>query len=228
MPLFVWAAPLPPQSDFCYKLPDISARVLNDINEKEARLHDKQARISQDILADRNDSDGEKTANRMRWDSIYEQNIAMLKARAENNAQKSAVEKYLAAVADAVNNRRIAINSALQTFRQGVDQAMLARTGIVNVALSGFKTAASEAFSKASADCANSVTGSTVHKNLVTSLKAAKQKFNTDRSAAEKLSISMQALVTARKSATAKALADFKTAMQKARADLKVSFPKAD
>ncbi len=55
-------------------------------------------------------------------------------------------------------------------------------------------------------------------------MKAAQDKFKSDRQAVEKLKDSLEPVRAARKQAVEKALADFKAAMEKARADLKAAF----
>lgn len=228
MPLFVLAAPVPTASNFCSRLQEISLATLTRIDDRETKIHNRQTKISQNISSGRGTRDGDKVANRMRWDAIRDQHVAILKSKAQNDAQKGAIERYIAAITDAINTHRIAINSAFSSFRQGIDQVRLARIGVINTYTINFKAAVTAALDKARTDCDNGLSQTTVHRDLVAALKIARQQFNTDRSSAEKLSTNIQTLIVARKSAMAEGLANFKIAVQKARADLKKSFPAAD
>jgi hypothetical protein len=55
-------------------------------------------------------------------------------------------------------------------------------------------------------------------------MKAAQDKFKSDRQAIEKLKDLLEPIRASRKAEVEKAIADFKAAMEKARADLKAAF----
>jgi hypothetical protein len=63
-----------------------------------------------------------------------------------------------------------------------------------------------------------------VRTELKADLKTARDKYKSDIQAAEKIGDSIQALIKARRDAVAKAIEDFKAALEKAKVDLKAAW----
>ena len=72
-------------------------------------------------------------------------------------------------------------------------------------------------------DCAAGVVPATARATYMASMKAAHDKFKVDRDAIEKLGAKIEALAKIRNTAVKKAMDDFKTAAEAARATLKAA-----
>ena len=149
----------------------------------------------------------------------------MLFRSAQTDAQKQAVLAFKTAVTSARDARWTAIHAALFAFQSGIDQAIAARkTGVEN-AIIAFKGAVDAAIAKAKADCAGGIDAATVRGVLQTSVKAAQDAFRATTTGLDKVKTSLDSLIAIRRAAVEKAQGDFKTALEKAIADLRVAFP---
>ncbi|MDO8523227.1 MAG: hypothetical protein Q7S12_03035 [bacterium] len=220
---------LPAADGFCAKLPDLADETIAKIESRESIVLSRKAQITVQIDSGRKIRDEEKNSIRLQNASARDRYVARLSALSVSNAaHKTAVEKFIAAITDAINNRRTAINSAQQTFRQALDEARLARTGLVSTAISDFKASVKVALDKSQTDCSVGVAATAIRTTLKTQLKDTYDAFVADQIAAEKLATALQAAVSARKTAVSKALTDFKLTMDTARKAFRVSFPQGE
>jgi len=192
------------------RLDDERGKLLARRDERTSKLADRRAG-EQARLADRRD----------KWESHWEDLIGRLEANGATNT--AAIAAFKTAMEAAWKARNAAIDAADKAFRDGLDKLIADKKTAVENASLAFKTAASAAFSKAKADCASGVSATTVMANLRSALKAAQDKFKSDRQSIDKIGDKVKALVTARQAAVEKAKADFKAAAEKARADLKAA-----
>ena len=112
-------------------------------------------------------------------------------------------------------------DEAISDFRDALDQAIANRKTAVETAKNNYLAAYQAAIDKAKADCAAGIDPAKVRDTLQVALKAAREKFNSDKQAIEKLNL--KPLVEARQQAFKEALDYFKKAMQEARDKLKAA-----
>lgn len=219
----------PPVADFCSKIADLAEESIAKIESRGSVVLSRKIQIGAQITNGRIIRDEQKNSIRLQNSASRDRYVERLSASsAQNSAHKAAVEKFIASITDVVNNRRTAVNAAQQLFRQELDEARLAREGLVSTSIARFKVAANSAFERAKSNCVSGAAPAVVRAELQMALKAVHDKFIDDQSAAEKLSTALQSAISARKSAVAKALADFKLAMESARKTFKASFPKGE
>jgi len=192
------------------RLDDGRGKLLARRDERASKLADRRAE-EQARLADR----------REKWESHWEDLIGRLEANGATNT--AAVAAFKTAMEAAWKTRDAAIDAADKAFRDGLDKLIADKKAAVENATLAFKTSAAAAFSKAKTDCASGVSATTVMANLRSSLKAAQDKFKSDRQSIDKIGDKVKALVATRQAAIEKAKADFKAAAEKARADLKAA-----
>ena len=162
---------------------------------------------------------------RARWDKRRQEFYDKLEEKAGTDEQKQAVAEFKKAVEAAVVARRAAIDKAIADFREGLKDLIEGKKSGVDSAATQYKQSVEAAVAKAKADCDNGVSLATVQTNLRTDLQSAREKLQTARQNIEKLGPQVKALIDARQAAVKEAIEDFKTALEKARADLKEAFP---
>ncbi len=208
---------------FCANVDAKTIVITKEIIIRESALRTKQLSIRTTLVNQRISRDNLIKARRDDHDNTLQGDFKKLQASAKNEAQKSAIGRYINQIIEARATRRTAVGAAMQAFRQGLDEALAKRQQAVNTAISAFKTSVQTAISTAKADCAAGKDSEVVRTNLRTSLKLAREKFAADRAAVEKLNVSVTTLVTARKSALEEALKNFQTAIEKAHTDFKTA-----
>jgi hypothetical protein len=186
------------------------AKLLARRDERKGKLEDRRE-DREKRLADR----------REKWEDAWQEKIERLEDKAATNT--AAIAAFKTAMAAAWKTRNAAIDAANKAFRTGLEKLIAEKKTAVENASLALKTSISAAFAKAKADCASGVAPETVMTNLRASLKAAQDKFKTDRQAIDGIGAKVKDLVKVRQAAVEKAKADFKTAAEKARADLKAA-----
>jgi len=209
----------------CDRLISFSANVEPKITGLKTKLKEKRDEITNKIETGREERDDKLSTKREQWDANRQEQFAKLLEHAATDSQKQAVAKFKNAVEAAILARRQAIDTAIKTFRDGVKKAISERKTATDNAVKTFNDTVATAKTKAQDDCANGVDPKTVRLNYQQALKAARDKFQSDKKDIEKLHGSIEPLITAKKLATEKAIADFETAVEKARTDLKAAFP---
>lgn len=219
--------PKTPDKNFCTKLPDFSSKLTERFTEHTGKLHSKQDEIAKKITENRAEIDVKIKEYRDKADAQRQAQAVKLAERATTTAQKAAVETFVDTIHDAITVRRTAIDAARETFRIGVDKVRNDRKTAIEGALTTFKSSFTATLDKASADCAANVAPKTVRTQTVTALKNARTAFNTTIKGLEKNKVSIESLQTTRNAAIKKAQDDFKTILDKAKADLKKAFSDA-
>ena len=209
----------------CDRLINFSANVDQKITDHKTKLKEKRDEIINKLEIKREERDNKLNATRDQWDTNRQKQFAKLLEHAATDTQKQAVAKFKSDVETAILVRRQAVDAAIQTFRDGVKQAIALRKTATDNSVKTFNSAVATAKTKAQADCANGIDPKTVRLNYQQTLKAARDKFQSDKQNIEKLHGSIEPLIMAKKQATENAIADFKIAMEKARTDLKTAFP---
>lgn len=209
---------------FCARLPDISSKITQRMDEKDAKLEEKSAEILSRLETRRTERDAKLAEKRAEWDAKRAEIFAKLEDKAETDEQKQAVAVFVGAVQEAVAVRRAAVDAAVQDFREGLAEAIAARQATVNGITGAFRASTEEALAKASSDCEAGTAPATVRENFRVELKAARDKFASDKGEVDKLKTSREALVTARREAIKQAVDTFKATLEQARAALKAAF----
>lgn len=210
------------KNGICLQIGNLSSKIDQRLAERETGIQEKRTERTQNFEAKRESRDKELEQLRERWNENREQFYAKLTEKADTDAKKQALVKFKAAVEAAVKARRAAIDQANSVYRAAIDKLVASRKTAIDAAKSTYRVAVQAAFKKATDACAKSDADfAKIREQLKAELKAAQDKYQTDVQAAEKVGKSVQDLITARRESVSKALADFKTALEKAKTDLK-------
>lgn len=207
---------------FCDRTDNYSVKIMQRFTEREKRLEERAAERLNNLNNRRTERNDKLFKNRQESEKRLIEHFAELETRAETFEEKQALVKFKSSVEMAIATRKSAVDSAIQAFRSGVDQAITERKFAIDSAKVSFKNSTQAAFDKAKADCGNRVAPVTIRETLAQNLRVAREKFEADRKAIEKMQENIQSLISTRKTAVEKATSDFKTAMEKAKEDLKI------
>lgn len=208
----------------CLQAGNLSSKIDQRLTERETEIQEKRMERTQNFEAKRERRDRELEQLREKWNENREQFYAKLTEKADTDAKKQALVKFKAAVEAAVKARRAAIDQANGDYRAATDKLVASRKTAIDAVKLTYRNAIRAAFKKANDDCAKSDADSAkIREQLKTELKANQDKYQADVQAAEKVGKSVQELITARRDSVAKALADFKVALEKAKIDLKAA-----
>lgn len=210
--------------NFCSQLSTFTSRIDQKIIGFGDKLEAKHSEISNKIQERRDNREMKLDQVRDKWDANRAEHFAKLEEKAKTDEQKQAVVNFKKAVNDAIVARRVAIDLAINNFKTGVDQAIASRKAAINTISDNYENAVKTAVTKAITDCANGVTPSTVRQNLNNDLKAARDKFTSERKEIDKLKETKDQLIAEKKVAFEKAISDFKLALEKAKSDFKAAF----
>jgi hypothetical protein len=208
----------------CVKFNNLSDTIGQRMINGEAKLERIKASSSLNLAERQGKWDKFLAASRANWNVKGDKQFSKLERRASTTAEKEAVAAFKATMTAAVAVRQAAVDKAIADYRAGLKDKMAARQAALNAAITAYKNAADAAFAKAKLDCASSTNFKIVNNALKASLKAAQDKFKADRQAVEKLGPDVKALTAAKKTAIDKAISNFKTAADNAKAALKAAF----
>ncbi len=222
LPAFAESATNTPKGgNACDRFARLAATMETRVSEGRAKLLARRDERKTKLEDRRDDRESRLADRRAKWEDAWEQKIERLEEKSASNT--AAVAAFKTAMAAAWKARNAAIDAANKAFRTGLEKLIADKKAAVENASLALKTAVSAAFAKAKTDCAAGVSPDTVATNLRASLKAAQDKFKTDRQAIDGIGAKVKELVTVRQAAVEKAKADFKAAAEKARADLKAA-----
>lgn len=214
----------PDDAGFCKGLAAMAAKVEERVAAGTSAIAAKRAE-AQTRLDERKTSHDTKLAEaRAKEDEMRDERVADLEVIADTDAEKQALEKFQADVAAAVTVRRAATDLANEAFRDGLKAKIAARASAVDAATTTFNAAVRAALAKAKADCASGVSPASVRTTLMASLKAAREKMQSDLQEIAKLGPQVKALIDVRVAAHEKAMADFHASLDAAKAELKAAF----
>jgi len=210
--------------NFCSQFSGFTSKIDQRILSIEDKLTAKRLEITNRFQERRENREIKLDEIRAKWDANREEHYVELEKRAQTEAQKQAVVDFKKAVNDAVTARRLAIDTAIEDFKTGTDQAMASRKDSIDKLKIDYQNAVKAAIAKAQTDCATGLVPATVRQTLTNDLKAAKDKFNSEKQAIDKLQATKDQLIATKKAAFEKAISDFKAAMEKAKSDFKAAF----
>jgi hypothetical protein len=223
-PVASFAQTTPSRASFCSRIDQIIAPIEQRIADREGKLEARWQEVDANLTKREADRMARLSDYRNTRDDNREAQYAKLEAKATTDAQKQAVANFKATVEAAVVTRKAAVDSAIASLQQSVDQSIEARRAKITTATHEFKSAKSAAIAKAKVDCSAGVDPKTIRETFRASMKAAQDKFKSDYQVIEKLKGSFESVRVTKQQAVKTAIADFKTVVEKAKADLKAAF----
>lgn len=213
------------EKGFCTKIATVSTKLVDQITATEAKQSKNQEDRANKITKKEGDADAKRATGRTEADGKRAGNWEKMATKATTDAQKAAVAAYKQAVSDAVTVRRTAVDAAVKAYRDGLTTAMTTHSASVETAMATFKTAVTGALSKAQTDCTAGVASKTVSTTFYKTVSDARKVLQDAKKAAE-VSSGLAALKKTRNDAITLAETTFKTATEKARADLMIALKK--
>ena len=209
---------------FCNTVVESAGRIATTLSERKTKLEARREGRAGTIDENRDNRDGKLADTRSDADEHRNALYATLERNADSDAKKAAVAAFKKTVETAIDTRRDALDVAIKTFRTGVDTAIAGRKDDMESAANRFTTAVNAAVDQAKQSCAEGTAPESVRTTFRSALKAARQSLQEDQKTAEKLKAKIQVLADARKAAFTKAISDFKTTLEAAKADMKKAF----
>ncbi len=230
LPMSAMAAPQGPRmggekdrfsrgADFCENIDAIVARITSDMNDKDGRWDGKKDARFGKISDRRVHRDEVRADHREVRDVKHDTRIEALMAKANTDAERAAVTKFETTLNNAVKVRREAIDAAVKTFRDGVDNLVNGKFGTLETNIAAFRAEMEDAIEQAKADCA---VDKDPKAEFMTAVKAARDNFKTAKP--ELIKEEIKKLADARKVAVDAAVNTFKTTMKTAFEELKTAF----
>lgn len=220
------AASVRTKVNFCTAVDAFAEKLKKDIADNMTRFSTKEIdrRSALDDKITKQDSERQNT--RFTWNNSRDKVYTQLLARATTDTQKTAIEKFRAAIDTAVETRRKSVDAATTTFKSAVDKGITERRISAENATTLFKSATEKALLDAKADCGAGMPAADARALYVTTLEDAQSKLQASLSQI-KSNDAPRVLIKARQSAMEQAAKDFKTAVTKAENILKLAFPDA-
>jgi hypothetical protein len=192
------------------------------LTEREMKIEEKQTERLEKLDEKRENRDTKLEQHREQWEEKWEEHFGILEEKASTSEQKQALVDFKEAVEEARASRQAAVDAAISQFRIDLDKLIADRKTAIEAAKTAYINAYNAAIQNAKQACIDGGDPSQIKETLRTALKAAKDKFNSDRQVIEKLDL--KSLVEARQRAFREALEYFKKAMEEARTELKTAF----
>jgi|GEM_PF-1023445 len=216
--------PIMNQNTFCTRFANLGEATKNRLNERYGQVaENKQDRINQ-FKKNRQERDQKMKQVRDQAASTTDAVMQQLMERAQTEAQKQAVTTFQQQVRTAAAVRKAAVDAAMNDFRQGLDNEAASREQAAQQAASQYRTAVQAAIAKAKSDCSAGTDPEQVRSAYMAALKNAQQTLQQARQGLDNRGETIRQLTQTRNQAVRKAAEDFKTAMEQARAQLKLAF----
>lgn len=212
------------KNNFCATIDAVDAKVLQSFGENENKRSLKESDGRNKFGGSRVDKEQQLEKRRSEWDEKRTNALNDLQIRAITEAQKTALSNFKAVVQAGIVSRRASIDAATKRYEEGVESVILLRRSSLSSAEQILKNSLNAAISRSKADCLSGVNSKKVKVNLKADLKNARKAFNEAISVRQKSNPSIQSLIDARNASVNKAVVDFNSLYNKARADLSASF----
>lgn len=184
--------------------------------DKQASLAEKQQKLSTDLAL-----------QRQQWDAKRAENFARLRAAAQTDEQKAAVETYITTVTNAINTRRAAHDAAIATFRADMNALLTKQRGQGDGAAATLKIQIDQAVAKARSSCQAGTSVKEALTTLKADIKTAQDTYKQSRKTAD-IKPQIKALTQTKKDALKAATDTFLQTTEQARKDLKSAFGSSD
>jgi hypothetical protein len=206
-------------ANFCARINSVEQKITDQITKAETKQSTHQGERLDKITKKESEVDAKRAFGRGEADTKRVKNWDKMLGKAKTEEQKVAVEAYKTSISNAVSVRRTAIDTAVKAYRDGLTGVLANHNAKIAAAVATFKASMDTAVAKAKADCTAGVASQTVKDAFNKSVSDARTILQTARKDAE-VSSGLTALKKARNDAVELAIANFKTATEKARADL--------
>jgi hypothetical protein len=212
------------ESNFCVKLAQKAEIVKQKITERQNKIIEKQNERERDLELRRSARDQKLAQKQAEASQRRKESYNKLTEIATSTGQQRAIAAFQQVVEAAVAVKKEVVDAVIQNFRDGLDQAFIYRNNTVNTAVGVYKAAYQTAVARAEDDCDKGAKAVIVRTTLQGDLKAARQKFISDKQTIEMVTV--KPLVETRQQVTTQALNNFKNAIEKAKVDLKGTWGK--
>lgn len=213
-----------PKNAFCARLTSNALSIQNQLSEKYGQLTERKQKRVQTFKANREDRKEKFTELRDKAKDTRAQAQDRLSKIAKTEAQKQAVQNFQTKAKTAMETRHTAVDAAMLAFRTALDKEAENRNTILTEAHNPYKTAVQTAITNAKADCATGKETGTIKTELNTALKSAKDALQTARQQLTQSKTAVEVIVKTRNEAVKKAADEFRSTMEKLRAELKTAF----
>ncbi|MCX6790900.1 MAG: hypothetical protein NTV62_01755, partial [Candidatus Gribaldobacteria bacterium] len=192
---------------FCDKLFERAEQVEKQITQRQDQIIGKQTEANYTLELNRQQRDQLLENKRKEWEQERLGYYKNLESQAVTSQQKQAVVVFQQTIERAIKNRELALDTAMENFRNSLDQIVEIRQGAVNTAVGVYKAGYQAAIAKARDDCNKGTATNLIRKSFNNNLQKARQDFLDDKQALEKQNI--QIYINARDYSIQGALASF-------------------
>ena len=212
-----------PGAAFCKNIDAASQKIEAAVASRTDKIAaNKNARAAK-LQASREARDQALNTARAARDAQRDAHITTLTGKANTDAKKAAVTTFKTAINTAVSARRTSVDAAIKTFRTGVDALIAGKFATLDTGVTTYKAAVDSAIATAKTSCAGGTDSATVRSKMKASIEAARTAFKATRTDAQ-IKDDIKQLADARKVSIDASIAQFKTDVAKAQADLKAAF----
>lgn len=214
------------RANFCANLPQAVSLLDKRIITREIALKTIQNERLKNLKNNRNFRDAKLAESKQNITANLAITYAKIEILAKTDEQKTAVGNFKTAMENTVNTRKNAVAKAASDYRQEIDNIIVSRNSAIDTAVRNFKNSHQVAIQNAKTNCAAGVRPLIARTAFVSGINAAKIKLISDKQNIGTPASLVKSASVNYKNAIAKANQDFKTAAEKARAELKASFVK--
>ncbi len=170
----------------CQAIDQIAVRMQTDLTDKKAQVDKKRESLTVQAAERTDKRQSQLQEKRLQWDAKRQENFEKIRAKAETDEQKKAVEVYVTAMTDAIEVRRTANDAAFAAFRVDLEAIKSNIDQSVQQNLLATQAAVTQAIANAKAACESGQDVAKIKETLKLEMQAAKEKSKTSRQEALK------------------------------------------
>lgn len=209
---------------FCSRFPTTKSKIESLLEEKNERVRDYLGGIVENLGDRRANRDAFREGLRSEVDQKRSVWLAELKTQAETDDEEKAIKKYQKRIAEAIDDRREAIDAAIIEYRTSVDAVVVKRRSAMESTRNTFQASVTDVLGDVEKNCALGNGGSAIARNFKSGLAAARTKLEADKKNAVLLEGQIKDLVQTRKEAAETAFRAYQAELKAARADVETAF----
>ncbi len=206
----------------CQAIGQTVIKVNKQLNERKTKIDNQRVEISSKANQATQERDAELAKKREEWDKKRQENFDKLREKATSQPQKEAVEKYVAAITEAIKVRREANDIAFATFRTDIAELRSQFYNSVEETISTTTSNINQAGVQATEACVGGQSSDNVKKSLKDSINYARESAKQSREAIHNSS-QLKDIKTKRDNALKENTEAFINATKLARSELKLS-----
>lgn len=210
--------------NFCSNISQTVSLLDQRIITRETALKTRQNERLQNLKNSREMRDAKLTELKQTVSTNLAATYAKIEVLAKTDEQKTAVGNFKTAMENAINARKNSIAQAASDYRQEIDRIIVLRNSTIDTAMRNFKNSHQSAIQNAKTNCAAGVKPLIAKTTFVSNINAAKTKLISEKQNIKTPASLVKSASTNYKNSITKANQDFKTAAEKARANLRASF----